>query len=211
MEVTASILTSTAASCSPSSSSSSSLPSTPHLRIARSRSSISLRRTHLFSPLSLLPSPPISASSLRASAFQVVQNSTTSTAIAPEATPTDADAVMPKIDKSGRFCSPRAGRELALLITYASCLEGSDPIRLFEKRMNVRREPGYEFDRSSLLEYNPMNFGGPPVTTDTIEEADELLSRDNKASAIEMLTQSENRAQPFVGTLSLSYRFHFRS
>ena len=25
------------------------------------------------------------------------------------------------------------------LITYAACLEGSDPVRLFEKRMNARR------------------------------------------------------------------------
>lgn len=86
--------------------------------------------------------------------------------------------LLPKIDKSGRFCSPRAARELALYvqfiiiiiiisklwyswefslfihrnyglvewifeivrsIIYAACLEGSDPVRLFEKRMNVRR------------------------------------------------------------------------
>ncbi|MBA0825645.1 hypothetical protein Goarm_010574 [Gossypium armourianum] len=47
--------------------------------------------------------------------------------------------MLPKIDKSGRFCSPRAARELALLIVYASCLQGSDPIRLFEKRINAAR------------------------------------------------------------------------
>lgn len=46
---------------------------------------------------------------------------------------------LPKVDKSGRFCSPRAARELALSIIYASCLEGLDPVRLFEKRMNARR------------------------------------------------------------------------
>ncbi|CAN1128373.1 Transcription antitermination protein NusB [Linum perenne] len=192
MEATASFLTSPAVSCSRSSSSSSSsptcyFPSISHLRIPYSRSSISIRKTHLFTPLSLHPTSPASSSSLRASSFHVVHNS--STTVAPEATATDddntTDVVMPKIDKSGRFCSPRAGRELALLITYASCLEGSDPIRLFEKRMNVRREPGYQFDKSSLLEYNPMIFGGPPVTTDSVEEADELLSRDNKESAIE--------------------------
>lgn len=45
-------------------------------------------------------------------------------------------------------------------------------------------EPGYEFDKDSLLEYNPMSFGGPPVKTDTIEEADELLSIDQKESDI---------------------------
>ncbi|XP_031249392.1 uncharacterized protein LOC116107221 [Pistacia vera] len=93
--------------------------------------------------------------------------------------------IMPKIDKSGRFCSPRAARELALLIVYGACLEGSDPIRLFEKRVNFRREPGYEFDKASLLEYNHMSFGGPPVTTDTVEEADELLHNDERESAIE--------------------------
>ncbi|KAK2641557.1 hypothetical protein Ddye_023320 [Dipteronia dyeriana] len=96
-----------------------------------------------------------------------------------------ATTSMPKIDKSGRFCSPRAARELALLIIYASCLEGSDPIRLFERRVNSRREPGYGFDKVSLLEYNHMSFGGPPVTTETVEEADELLRNDEKESAIE--------------------------
>ncbi|XP_050219911.1 uncharacterized protein LOC126670261 [Mercurialis annua] len=92
---------------------------------------------------------------------------------------------MPKIDKSGRFCSPRAARELALMTIYAACLEGSDPIRLFEKRLNARREAGYEFDKTSLLEYNHMSFGGPPVTTETVEEADELLRSDEKESAVE--------------------------
>ncbi|XP_056165447.1 uncharacterized protein LOC115689856 isoform X1 [Syzygium oleosum] len=96
-----------------------------------------------------------------------------------------AKEMLPKIDKSGRFCSPRAARELALSIAYAACLEGSDPVRLFEKRMNMRREPGYEFDKASLLEYNHMSFGGPPITTDTTEEADELMQIDEKESAIE--------------------------
>ncbi|CAI0376264.1 unnamed protein product [Linum tenue] len=182
MEATPSILTSSAASCSPSPSSSSyPICSIPHLRIGSSRSSIPLRKSHLFSPLSLLlPVPSASSSSLRASSFQVVQ-----TPAATDASPDAMDVAMPKIDKSGRFCSPRAARELALLIVYASCLEGSDPIRLFEKRMNARREPGYEFDKSSLLEYNHMNFGGPPVTTETIEEADELLCINDHESAIE--------------------------
>ncbi|KAM7523011.1 hypothetical protein LguiA_012913 [Lonicera macranthoides] len=93
--------------------------------------------------------------------------------------------MLPKIDKSGRFCSPRAARELALSIIYAACLEGSDPVRLFEKRMNARREPGYEFDKVSLMEYNHMSFGGPPVTVTSVEEADELLHNDEKASKIE--------------------------
>ncbi|KAK3003774.1 hypothetical protein RJ639_019699 [Escallonia herrerae] len=92
---------------------------------------------------------------------------------------------LPKIDKSGRFCSPRAARELALSVIYAACLEGSDPVRLFEKRMNARREPGYEFDKASLMEYNHMSFGGPPVAAETIEQEDELLRNDEKASQIE--------------------------
>lgn len=93
--------------------------------------------------------------------------------------------MLPKIDKSGRFCSPRAGRELALLIVYATCLQGTDPIRLFEKRINATREPGYEFDKTLLLQYNHMSFGGPPVTMQSIEEADELLCCDEQDSALE--------------------------
>ncbi|XP_038901770.1 uncharacterized protein LOC120088495 isoform X2 [Benincasa hispida] len=92
---------------------------------------------------------------------------------------------IPKVDKSGKFCSPRAARELALSIVYAACLEGSDPVRLFEKRLNTRRELGYEFDKTSLMEYNHMSFGGPPVTVETVEEADELLRKDEKDSIIE--------------------------
>ncbi|XP_052199864.1 uncharacterized protein LOC127806537 [Diospyros lotus] len=94
--------------------------------------------------------------------------------------------LMPKIDKSGRFCSPRAARELALSILYAACLEGSDPLRLFEKRMNVRREPGFLFDKTLLTKYNQMSFAGPPVTVDTVEEADELIRKDNEESEIEV-------------------------
>ncbi|XVF19147.1 hypothetical protein REPUB_Repub11eG0084000 [Reevesia pubescens] len=93
--------------------------------------------------------------------------------------------MLPKIDKSGRFCSPRAARELALLIIYAACLQGSDPIRLFEKRINATREPGYEFDKALLFQYNHMSFGGPPVTTQSLEEADELLCSLDQDSAIE--------------------------
>ncbi|KAL8246375.1 hypothetical protein R6Q59_007591 [Mikania micrantha] len=97
----------------------------------------------------------------------------------------DSVSSMPKIDKSGRFCSPRAARELALSIIYAACLEGSDPVRLFERRVNARREIGYEFDKETLMEYNHMSFGGPPVKTDTAEEADELMRVDEKESEVE--------------------------
>lgn len=97
----------------------------------------------------------------------------------------DDTYTLPKIDKCGRFCSPRAARELALLIVYASCLDGQDPVRLFEKRMNAPKEPGYVFDKSSLLKYDHMRFGGSPVTTSTVEEADKLLSELEAESVIE--------------------------
>ncbi|PON95627.1 NusB antitermination factor [Trema orientale] len=116
-------------------------------------------------------------SSLRTSTFTVDQ--------APQIPTNHSGDPLPKTDKSGRFCSPRAARELALSIIYAACLEGSDPIRLFEKRINARREPGYEFDKASLLQYNHMSFGGPPVTVETVEEEDELKQIDDKESAIE--------------------------
>ncbi|KAM7263993.1 hypothetical protein ACFE04_001676 [Oxalis oulophora] len=95
------------------------------------------------------------------------------------------ETTLPKTDRSGRFCSPRAARELALMIVYASCLQGSDPVRLFDKRINAKREPGYEFDKSSLLDYNHMSFGGPPLTVDTIEEANDLERTIHNQSAIE--------------------------
>ncbi|KAL6203858.1 PREDICTED: uncharacterized protein LOC101311171 [Fragaria vesca subsp. vesca] len=132
-------------------------------------------KSHL---VSLIPRPFTVRTSLRTSTFTVDE-------ALEKPINSESRDMLPKIDKSGRFCSPRAARELALSIVYASCLEGSDPVRLFEKRMNIRREPGYEFDKASLLEYNPMSFGGPPVTVQTVEEADELLLTDEKESAIE--------------------------
>lgn len=148
-----------------------------------SSSSLLFGKSHL---VGLIPKPlsannTVSVSSPRTS----LRTSTFTVDEALEKPNSDSRDMLPKIDKSGRFCSPRAARELALSIIYASCLEGSDPVRLFEKRMNVRREPGYEFDKASLLEYNPMSFGGPPVTVETVEEADELLRNDEKESAIE--------------------------
>jgi len=34
------------------------------------------------------------------------------------------------------------------------------------------------------MKYNHMNFGGPPVKTETVEEADELLKADENDSEI---------------------------
>jgi transcription termination factor NusB len=51
--------------------------------------------------------------------------------------------------------------------------------------MNFRREPGYGFDSTLLTKYNPMSFGGPPVTVETVEEAEDLMRVDDKESAIE--------------------------
>ena len=45
-------------------------------------------------------------------------------------------------------------------------------------------EPGYEFDKEKLLEYNHMSFGGPPITAESVEEANELLQNDERESAI---------------------------
>ncbi|KAJ4891760.1 antitermination NusB domain-containing protein [Raphanus sativus] len=47
------------------------------------------------------------------------------------------------------------------------------------------RKPGYEFDKASLLEYNHMSFGGPPVKTETSDEEDELVRHDENESKIE--------------------------
>lgn len=71
------------------------------------------------------------------------------------------------------------------MILYAACLEGSDPVRLFEKRINARKESGYEIDKDFLMEYDHMSFGGPPVATETVEEADEIMRKDQKESDIE--------------------------
>ncbi|TKY58955.1 N utilization substance protein B-like [Spatholobus suberectus] len=118
--------------------------------------------------------------SFRSSTFAIAQGE------APVLGKTDNSLpALPKIDKTGRFCSPRAARELALSIIYAACLEGLDPVRLFEKRMNARREAGYEFNKEKLLEYNHMSFGGPPVTVESDEEANELLRHIEEESAIE--------------------------
>uniref|UniRef100_A0A803LN38 Uncharacterized protein n=1 Tax=Chenopodium quinoa TaxID=63459 RepID=A0A803LN38_CHEQI len=96
----------------------------------------------------------------------------------------DDTYTLPRMDKNGRFCSPRAARELALLIVYASCLDGHNPVRVFEKRMNAPRESGYVFNKSSLLQYDHTRFGGPPVITSSVEEADKHLSELEAESAI---------------------------
>uniref|UniRef100_A0A803LEE2 NusB/RsmB/TIM44 domain-containing protein n=1 Tax=Chenopodium quinoa TaxID=63459 RepID=A0A803LEE2_CHEQI len=97
----------------------------------------------------------------------------------------DDTYTLPRMDKNGRFCSPRAARELALLIVYASCLDGHNPVRLFEKRMNAPRESRYVFNKNSLLQYDHTRFGGPPVITSSVEEADQHLSELEAESAIE--------------------------
>ncbi|KAJ6824201.1 uncharacterized protein M6B38_344280 [Iris pallida] len=108
---------------------------------------------------------------------------------APEGTPPDNSAAprapLQRVDKSGRFCSPRAARELALMIAYAACLEGSDPVRLFDKRVNAKRETGYVFDKECLSHYDHMSFGGAPVEVGTEEEAEELILKNEKDSSNE--------------------------
>ncbi|KAJ0966382.1 hypothetical protein J5N97_027520 [Dioscorea zingiberensis] len=139
--------------------------------------------------LSLNPKPPkdlIFGSTLRNSLrisppfalAEAVEQAVDTSGSTPRGTPS-------KVDKSGRFCSPRAARELALLIAYAACLEGSDPVRLFDRRVNAKRDPGYVFDKSSLLRYDHMSFGGAPVETGTEEEAEELMLKNEKDSTNE--------------------------
>ncbi|PIA59884.1 hypothetical protein AQUCO_00400627v1 [Aquilegia coerulea] len=84
---------------------------------------------------SLLVSP---RTSLLSPALALVAE-TIQKAVVTSSSPSLTKDVFPKIDKSGRFCSPRAARELALSIAYAACLEGSDPVRLFDKRVNAKR------------------------------------------------------------------------
>ncbi|KAG6489490.1 hypothetical protein ZIOFF_050761 [Zingiber officinale] len=82
----------------------------------------------------------------------------------------------------GQLQKPYA-QNLCRMIAYAACLEGSDPVRLFDKRVNAKREPGYVFDKVVLLQYNHMSFGGAPVEVETEEEAEELMLQNDKDSA----------------------------
>ncbi|XP_057864824.2 uncharacterized protein LOC131072618 isoform X2 [Cryptomeria japonica] len=74
-------------------------------------------------------------------------------------------------DKDGRFRSPRAARELALLILYEACVEGSGPLRLLERRMNMRNDWAVQFDKTSLEYYDHMHFSGSPIVVETKEQA----------------------------------------
>ena len=56
-------------------------------------------------------------------------------------------------------------------------------------------EAGYEFDKAALMEYNHMSFGGPPVSVDTIEEADRLMQCDMKVSEVGKFLQT---TKPFT-------------
>ncbi|KAK7362467.1 hypothetical protein VNO77_04581 [Canavalia gladiata] len=152
-------------------------PSKPIISVLQRSSLPSTVLNHRSFPQNAAFSPP---NTFRSSALALDQHE------APVSGKTDNSLpALPKIDKTGRFCSPRAARELALSTIYAACLEGLDPVRLFEKRMNARREVGYEFDKGKLLEYNHMSFGGPPVTVESDEEANELLRNIEKESDIE--------------------------
>ncbi|KAM0822872.1 hypothetical protein ACQ4PT_071232 [Festuca glaucescens] len=106
----------------------------------------------------------------------------------PPPTPAPAPAPapgQPKVDRSGRFCSPRAARELALMVSYAACLEGADVVRHLDRRVAARREDGYVFNKASLQSYNFMSFCGGPLEVATEEEAQKLMSQNEKVSANE--------------------------
>lgn len=44
--------------------------------------------------------------------------------------------------------------------------------------------PGYDFDKAKLLEYDHMSFGGAPINAGTEEEAEDLLLRNERESAV---------------------------
>nr|CAD1841650.1 unnamed protein product [Ananas comosus var. bracteatus] len=136
-------------------------------------------------PPPLLPPPPPLSASDSTSAIDDPQQAAAEASPSQQPPPPPPRGVQQRIDKSGRFSSPRAARELALLIAYAACLEGTDPVRLFDKRVNARREPGFVFDKASLLKYNHMSFGGAPVEVGTEEEAEELMLQNERDSANE--------------------------
>eukprot|EP01018_Ginkgo_biloba_P035325 Gb_23197 [translate_table: standard] len=85
-------------------------------------------------------------------------------------------------DKMGRFRSPRAARELALLVLYAACVEGSDPLRLFERRLKMKNASCVKFDQTSLENYDHMRFSEGPLFTETEEQARVLeMEQDEEA------------------------------
>ncbi|KAJ3687378.1 hypothetical protein LUZ61_016542 [Rhynchospora tenuis] len=90
-----------------------------------------------------------------------------------------------RIDRSGKFCSPRSARELALMISYASCLQGSDPVQLFDSRINAKRVPGYVFDKQLLLSYDHMTFATEPIQVASHEEEQQLIDQFETDSAFE--------------------------
>lgn len=44
-------------------------------------------------------------------------------------------------------------------------------------------EPGYVFDKACVVNYNHMSFGGGPLEVGTEEEAEKLMSQNEKDSA----------------------------
>jgi len=97
-----------------------------------------------------------------------------------------------RLDKNGRFRSPRAAREFALVVLYEACVEGSDPLRLFERRMNMKTAMSAQFDRTLLEYYDHMHFCGTPLYTETEEQARVLQMEDEK----EALTEAAILAAP---------------
>ncbi|WOL17469.1 hypothetical protein Cni_G26261 [Canna indica] len=94
------------------------------------------------------------------------------------------------LDEHHRHHSPLRWRlcpqiTLPRMIAYAACLEGSDPVRIFDKRMNAKSEPGFVFNKAVLLQYDHMSFGGTPVEVGTEEEAEELMQQNDKNSTNE--------------------------
>ncbi|KAJ4809030.1 N utilization substance protein B [Rhynchospora pubera] len=90
-----------------------------------------------------------------------------------------------RVDRSSRFSSPRSARELALLISYAACLQGTDPLLLFHRRLNAKRVPGFVFDKQLLLHYDHMSFASQPIHVATHQEEQHLIHQFDTDSAFE--------------------------
>lgn len=72
-----------------------------------------------------------------------------------------------------------------MMISYAACLEGTDVVRLLDRRVATRSETGFVFHKACLLSYNHMSFGRGPLEVGTEEEAEKLMSQNEKDSANE--------------------------
>ncbi|KAJ4789980.1 hypothetical protein LUZ62_041226 [Rhynchospora pubera] len=112
-----------------------------------------------------------------------------------------------RVDRSGRFSSPRSARELALLISYAACLQGTDPLLLFHRRLNAKRVPGFVFDKQLLLRYDHMSFASQPIHVATQQEEQHLIHQFDTDSALEITSKGTKHQIVINEAVDLAKRF----